>query len=535
MSDLGFRIVRTAGKEPPVEAADLFAAVRSGQLKKVQSLLTAGARLDWRTPEGATPLIMAACTSQTSEMIKLLVQAGARLDARDFQGYTALLWAARQNQNPAIFSTLLESGAKLTDEGKNDHYNVLDAAVAFNPAVEVVNAILAAGVINNAHNRDVPAPVFLAARYNPAPAVFQALLRPDIKLIKVADADNKPTITLLMTAAAYNPSAAIINLLLKAGLAANDVDSYGRNALLYAAESNPVPEVLKALLAVKPDINVKTKFGATALKLAVSSNPNPAIPDLLLDNGAVVDSDTLISASFHITDVKLLEKLFSAVKSITKEDLTRMFIMASAYNASLDVLKCLIGKGVDINAIQNGSTALIEAAISSPHPEVIAFLVAQGAKLELKNADGYTPLLAGCRESKNPEVIKRLLALGADVNARDKEERTPLMLACLTESELVVSELVKRGADVNAHDGQNRTPLMYASMRYSPYRDEGFIPFLLAAGAHADASDDLGNTALHYTSNLAQRKCLLKAGTNAAKKNKEGLTYDDVYGWYALY
>jgi uncharacterized protein len=101
--------------EPKPAAAEepLFAAISVGDRAAVEQELANGAKVDSRTPDQATPLIVAALGSKL-EIVQLLLSNGADVMARNAGGFTAL-HAAAQSGSVAIAELLLEKGAVLDD------------------------------------------------------------------------------------------------------------------------------------------------------------------------------------------------------------------------------------------------------------------------------------------------------------------------------------------------------------------------------------------------------------------------------------
>ncbi len=81
--------------------------------------------------------------------------------------------------------------------------------------------------------------------------------------------------------------------------------------------------------------------------------------------------------------------------------------------------------------------------------EVVIFLLAKGAHVDVKTFFGQTPLIDACRACR-ADVIKALLDTGAvDINACDKLGQTGLHLAARWDNVDVVRLLFDNGADVN--------------------------------------------------------------------------------------
>src|SRR4029434_6398387 len=72
---------------------ELFLAVESRNLKKIESLIEAGADVNSRDTDGLTPLILSSWKGY-SEAVSLLLDKGAYINATDKDGDTPLIAAA---------------------------------------------------------------------------------------------------------------------------------------------------------------------------------------------------------------------------------------------------------------------------------------------------------------------------------------------------------------------------------------------------------------------------------------------------------
>ncbi len=124
------------------------------------------------------------------------------------------------------------------------------------------------------------------------------------------------------------------------------------------------------------------------------------------------------------------------------------------------MVKLLVDKGADINAVDKcGWTPLIFAA-SQGHQDVLRRLLDKGADINARAITGRTALMAAAQLASY-DGVKQLSDRGADVNARTADGQTALMLAVgigLPRSSFaakVVKLLLEKGADVK-RKGQKR-------------------------------------------------------------------------------
>lgn len=132
-------------------------------------------------------------------------------------------------------------------------------------------------------------------------------------------------------------------------------------------------------------------------------------------------------------------------------------------------------------------------------------LLARGANVNARDADGSTALLNAIRPSYEGGVdramIQLLLARRANVNAGSGTGQTPLMAAAAVGDLGLAKLLLSKGARVNAEDKNGQTPLFYAAAGASndagdDLSSPGIVKLLLSKGARVNATDYYGQTPL---------------------------------------
>ena len=121
----------------------------------------------------------------------------------------------------------------------------------------------------------------------------------------------------------------------------------------------------------------------------------------------------------------------------------------------------------------------------------LQWLIARGARLELKDWEGRTALYWACLEGCLG-AVRELLARGAEVDTARDNGATPLLIASEMGHSEVVRELLARGAAVDAAMDGGAAPLLNASFNghVEAVRD------LLFHGANPRAATTNGDTAL---------------------------------------
>uniref|UniRef100_A0A2C9JPM1 Uncharacterized protein n=1 Tax=Biomphalaria glabrata TaxID=6526 RepID=A0A2C9JPM1_BIOGL len=158
------------------------------------------------------------------------------------------------------------------------------------------------------------------------------------------------------------------------------------------------------------------------------------------------------------------------------------------------------------NTTPYSSHALNEAvhqACRLGHADLLPFLLQDGARLELRDANGNTPLLISSA-SGFPSVVGKLLSMGADVNAKNNNGDTALMLA--TSMEVVRCLLVDTRLHLDEQNSTGNTALMSAISALHLQK----VQLLINAGANpeTDTLNNSGESALVIAQQRGLRKLL---------------------------
>ncbi|PAA46589.1 hypothetical protein BOX15_Mlig028949g3 [Macrostomum lignano] len=136
-------------------------------------------------------------------------------------------------------------------------------------------------------------------------------------------------------------------------------------------------------------------------------------------------------------------------------------ILAASSNGHLDVVRCLVKNGANINDLNlDGQTPLILAA-KNGHQPLLRLLVNYGAKLDIQDAKGRTALMHALAEGRL-ELARCLLGAGASQVPVDRDGKTALFVAAECGHVAIVEHLLveKTGADLAVRDRHGRTVLM---------------------------------------------------------------------------
>lgn len=205
---------------------------------------------------------------------------------------------------------------------------------------------------------------------------------------------------------------------------------------------------------------------------------------------------TLLHEAVRRNDVKEVENLLNQgfYVDVRNEVSCTPLHDAASYGA-VDVIKLLLSRGADINAISGGFgwTPLLKAVYWNHYNAVVALAQAD-ADLNIK-ADmwGVTALHKAVYHRHN-KIALYLLDKGADFNSIDNLKSSPLHYTAAYSSVKVVESLIQRGANINQQSFRGQTPL-HAAIECN---NKVTAKCLLNAGARTDILDKDGHNAEFY-------------------------------------
>ena len=126
----------------------------------------------------------------------------------------------------------------------------------------------------------------------------------------------------------------------------------------------------------------------------------------------------------------------------------RESLVYSAGEGHVDIVRCLLKKGADMNIKDNfGWTALMRAA-SNGHDKVVQVLVDKGADMNIKDRDGWTALIRAAIMGYD-KVVQVLVDEGADMNIKNRDGDTALMMAAASGrcKEILLKAAVRKNTD----------------------------------------------------------------------------------------
>jgi len=417
-------------------------AVRVDDVPTARLLVGAGAKATLANRYGLTPLAIAAANGSAS-MIDVLLGAGADPNAFDPAGETPLMSAARVGKIDAV-TLLLDRGATVDLADATYQQTALMVAVRENRP-DVVKLLVSRGASVNAKTRIGRSPQWVLPNSVPGFGHGIGIVRGGLP-----DRGSRPPMPGGMTPllyAARDGRLDIVTMLLDAHANIDQVDANDITPLI-AAITNNHPDVARFLIERGADIKATDWYGRTPLWAAVETRnmdvdngsfensidraPYLNLIQLLLERGA--------DPNVRTKEVPPIRREFLRITgSLGWVDFTGQTpFLSAALAGDLSAMKLLLKHGADPNIPTfAGTTALMAAAgvnwvfdqtYDEGQPallDAVKLCVELGMDVNAVNSMGLTAV-HGAANRGSDEILKFLVAQGASVNVKDKEGRTPL-------------------------------------------------------------------------------------------------------------
>ncbi len=364
----------------------------------------------------------AARTGSLSD-VQALIGEGTPVDARDSLGGTPLHDAAWSGE-AEVATYLIAMGADVNAKHNEGGSTPLHYAVLTNHP-EVAEVLLNHGADVKAPYKTSQTPLHLAA--SRGYGRIAAMLIAHGADVNARDATGATP----LSEAAWTGEAEMVRLLLSKGASASEANPDTGMTPLHAAASRGYKEVAKALIEAGARADVKDKSGATPLYLALQFQRMDVVDLLVRDRQGNLPKPQSIDAKAVLRDevlrgrtnvVAMLLDLMPPLGSTT-------LLHDAALKGHIDVIELLLAHGADINSKNaQGGTALHDAALAG-QAEAVEALIKHGCDVNARDADsGATPLHHAASWGRK-NVVEMLLANHADRTIKDKNGRTPLDLA----------------------------------------------------------------------------------------------------------
>jgi ankyrin repeat protein len=384
----------------------LILAIANNHKATVNLLLKAGASVLAVNNDDDSVLLMAVAINNNELVQRLLEAPGVReqfLNQANNVGQTPLISAAKQGNGPLV-KILIDAGADVNAKD-NVGNNALTYAAGINDE-KMVEMLLEAGADVNAKNNSENTALLYAAKGGKA--TEQELTKMvDNLLDKGADVDAKNNVgyTALLYAA-MNGYANMVEMLIESDADVNATNTGGSTPLLYAAK-NGYTKIVQLLLEAGADVYAMVD-GFTASAYAESNGYTDIVKILK-------DAESLTTPKRRADTMMSIDGDDTAEEEEYKAD---MALIGAAENGNVSLVKWILDKGADVNAMVDGYTALMLAS-KQGNTKIVKLLLDEGADVNAM-VDGDTALRLASKQG-NTKIVKLLLKAGADFNVADVE------------------------------------------------------------------------------------------------------------------
>lgn len=429
----------------------------------------------------------------SAEVVRLLLSAGANVNFRGEDLATPLIVAASREW-PEMVEVLLAAGAdpNLADE---DETTPLLAALSGDDARAAVECValtlLAAGASIQHADREGQTPLMFAAAYG-----YVELVRKLLEMGADVDAVDQQERNALARAAESLANLAEIGT--DAGLDPDEILSALRE-LRIDPHSNQGRQLFAAMQNRHGPGSLTWTMGGIESEEQVTELRKTAVPqlnqivDLLIERGCRMDQ-----AASYLVKAGRDDVLQSAGGLDVPNPLGETGLTDAVREGAVDRVRKLLELGADPNARNYFDQSPLERVpMTRRGRECGRMLIEAGADVNARSPSGLTALEIALRD-KRSDKVQFLLELDADVRVG-----APVLWAVRLENRPLLELLLQRGADPNATldaDGahafagfmQGTTPLMRAAAD-QPLE---VLQLLLDAGADLNAQDRSGRSAV---------------------------------------
>lgn len=257
----------------------------------------------------------------------------------------------------------------------------------------------------------------------------------------------------------------------------------------------------------------------------------PISNELIFEVASFLNTNDLTSLSYANSHFEwLLEDRIG--KFISSDEVDGQPAVCWAANheyVHLELLKLVLGRGADMNALDEWGNNGLRLAVRNNNQKDVEFLLSNGADADMIYRCGDTNLMISVTKG-NAAISNLLLSNGARVHLSPDKRRTevfPLLTRVVfqTPSNIhLLLLLIRNGARIE-QKGRSGNTALHIAVETGRHR---IVLALLDAGAEVDTQDKEWNTALHKAiSDIAMLKILLRYGAKGSVRNFLGRTAFD--------
>ncbi|MHB9147307.1 MAG: ankyrin repeat domain-containing protein [Candidatus Amoebophilus sp.] len=381
-----------------------------------------------------------AIESMDIERIQALIEAGPKVNFKDINGNTALHLAIKHvdiflnNYLQPLSETYTTPIFKSVDRASLVHRCL--AAIKKSYIEAIARRLIELGTDINARNKQGETPLHIAVQANSEETI--KLLSEKKAGITITDIyGNSP-----LHYAAIAGQLEIVELLIKQwGYDIVTSKNNNNETVLHWAAKGGNPEVVDLLIRQGTNAETKDKSGNSPLHYAAKAG--------------------------QLKVVKLLIKEW-CININVKNNNNESALHHAAKKGHVTVARFLIKKGITIDSQNKHGYNPLSLAVENHHAAVTNFLKEKGANIDTVDDEGRTPLHWAALQG-HTALIKQLKEQGANIEARDQDGYTPLHLASGRAQMEAIKMLQNQGADIFARDHIGITAQQLIEQRPTPW------------------------------------------------------------------
>ena len=327
----------------------------------------------------------------------------------------------------------------------------------------------------------------------------------------------------------------IVTYLLEHGANANSVTAHKESALHFAINLHQY-DSLALLLRYGADIHLKNDRKISAYDIAKN---NPLAYQLIKSTSKMPHTTSSCFESAKNGNLYDLVHSCQNENNLYKSSPEGHTLLHLAiYGGNYDMIVYLLNKGLNIDALDNGSNTPLNIAVKfARYYKIVELLIERNATLDHRNAQGRSPLSAALRNGYD-DIAMLLLRHGANIHHADGID-TPLTLTHEAIQKFpkraaafrkIETELMIRGAHLEIPLNHLKwSPLFFSVSKMQDHATRMHLQTLIQLGANLDYRDTNGRSPLMIAASLGRMYAVETLVNNYANVNSI-----DKFGWSAL-
>lgn len=301
-----------------------------------------------------------------------------------------------------------------------------------------------------------------------------------------------------------------------------------KHSYLFYAAINPDLRVLDYFKEIGCDFQLTKDIEENAWTYALRNNPNPMIIDYFF--GSKIESDFYKFLAYNIC----LNSSAEVWKRALEAGLPKDYQDSNGSSLLINYLECnsnpnpyvvaLLADKTTVNIKDNNGMTAAHCAAKKENIVYLQILKEAGALLnEKENIYGITPLMSACSFNPNPEIIDFLIKNGADISERDMMGHDALYIAIGNSNYRIAKFLIEcHKGNIYSKDRDGLNLLMRAiKVNQTP-----LIEYFIDLGININDKDNYGYPAIAYAAAFAKYpevlEFLVKKGADINFKTDKG-------------